>query len=149
MSTQEQRDARARLLGQVAAADARWRVIADAEGWPLIPGRYGQVEDLGLEWATGEYRLYVFTPTPRMIPKLRAMAGVHPSQIGDTDARFWFPSGDPALLRSVCALIRARVRRPETAPVPTAYRFTTRSQDQRSPPDPYPHIPPPAGRGEK
>ena len=77
----------------------------------MIPGRYGQVEYLGEEHGTGERRLHVSTHRPRLIARLRALPGLHAQQVGDAEARFWFPAGARELLTAVCGLIRARIRR--------------------------------------
>lgn len=114
--TNEQRVYTDFLNGQVAAARLRVRVVPDVEGFPIIPGRYGQVEYYGPEAGTGAQRQRVFTATPKMIKRLLAIPGVRPQQMGDHEARLWFPAGDPDCLRAVCRVIRARIRRlPTTA----------------------------------
>lgn len=134
MQTREQYGAAERLR----ALPARFKVTADAEGWPLVPGRYGRLEWRGAESATGQHRLYAYTDRPRMIARLRALAGLHPQQIGDTEAVFRLREDDAAALRAVADLLRLRQRR---APVPgaalrfgsgAAHRATSGRQEPRS-----------------
>jgi hypothetical protein len=124
MSTQEQRAYRAILQAEIRATGRRYRLTADADGFPMIPGRNGQVEYLGDEHDTGARRLRVYTPRPRLIARLRALPGLHAQQVGDTEARFWFPAGAPETLTAVCDVIRARIRRPSVAPVSAGFRST-------------------------
>lgn len=130
--TNEQREFLEKLRELVAAAGlTRARIVPDAEGFPVVPGRLGQVEWLGAEWRTGEERLYVFTARGRIIPKLLAIPGVHKHQMGDTEARLWFPAHDAACLREVCRTIRARVRRTGGPGNPDALR---RAREMKSRP---------------
>ena len=105
-------------LGALAGPH-RFRVVADAEGFPMIPGRYGQIE-----W-TGGPNLAVYTNHPRFFQKLWAIPGVSRHQTGDHEMRAIFP---PEALEQVAAVIRARRRRtlsPEAARklgARTAYR---------------------------
>jgi hypothetical protein len=84
------------------AAPRRLRVQADPEGWPICPGRLGQIE----------YRdgvdLAVFTDRPRLHAKLWAIPGVRRHQTGDQEMRALFPV---EALDQVAAVIRARTRR--------------------------------------
>jgi hypothetical protein len=123
VSTQEQRDYR-NHPAEITATGQRYRLTADADGFPMIPGRYGQVEYLGDEHDTGERRLRVYTSRPRLIARLRALPGLHTQQVGDADARFWFRAGAPETLTVVCCVIRARIRRPAVAPVSAGFRRT-------------------------
>lgn len=97
--TQEQAGAFTQL--RALACPHRFRVIADPEGWPIIPGRLGQ----------GEYYdghdLAVFTTRPRLFPKLWAIPGVRQHQTGDTEMRAVFP---PEALDQVAGIIRTRRR---------------------------------------
>jgi len=80
----------------------RFRVRADAEGFPIIPGRYGQIE-----WFDGE-ELAVYSNRPRVFGKLWAIPGVKRHQTGDTEMRAVFP---PEALEQVAGVIKARRRR--------------------------------------
>jgi hypothetical protein len=91
------------------AAPGRFRVIRDAEGWPIIPGRLGRVE-----WYDGA-ELAVYTTRPRLFAKLWAIPGVRRWQTGDQEMRACFPV---EALDQVAGVIRARTRRtlsPEAA----------------------------------
>jgi len=109
------------------AGPRRWRVTADREGWPIIPGRLGQIEyHDGVELA-------VYTDRPRLFAKLWAIPGVRRHQTGDQEMRALFPS---EAIEQVAGVIRARRRRtlnPEAARrlgAGTAYRATSRRQDR-------------------
>jgi len=89
----------------------RFRVQTDEEGFPITPGRYGQIE-----WhcdgvhchscpLPGQLALAVFTNRPRLFPKLWAIPGVKRHQTGDTEMRAVFP---PEALKPVATLIRAK-----------------------------------------
>jgi hypothetical protein len=84
------------------AAPHRLRVVKDAEGYPVIPGRLGQVE-----FHDGR-ELAVHTDRPRLFARLWAIPGVRRWQTGDTEMRALFP---PEALLAVAAVIRARRRR--------------------------------------
>lgn len=130
--TNEQREFFEKLRGLVAAAGlTRVRIVPDAEGFPIVPGRLGQVEWLGAAWRTGDERLYVFTNRARMIAKLLAIPGVHKHQMGDSEARLWFGAHDVACLREVCRTIRARARRAGGPGNPDALR---RAREARTAP---------------
>lgn len=62
----------------------RYRVTADAEGWPVIPARLGQIEHYD------GTSLAVYTDRRRMIPRFRALPGLRPWQVGDEEARLLF-----------------------------------------------------------
>jgi hypothetical protein len=83
-------------------APYRLRVVIDAEGFPVIPGRYGQVE-----WFDG-VDLAVYTDRPRLFARLWAIPGVTRHQTGDTEMRAVFP---PECLQRVAQIIKARRRR--------------------------------------
>src|SRR5207249_2695428 len=70
----------------------------DAEGFPIIPGRYGQIE-----WFDGQ-ALAVYSDHPRLFRKLWAIANVRRHQTGDHEMRAVFP---PEALAQVAAVIRA------------------------------------------
>ena len=123
--TTEQAEAFAQL--RTLAAASHLRVRPDDEGWPVIPGRLGQIE-----YHDGR-DLAVFTDRPRLHAKLWAIPGVRRHQTGDQEMRALFP---PETLEQVAGVIRARRRRtlsPESARrlgAQTAYRATSRRQDR-------------------
>jgi hypothetical protein len=123
--TTEQAEAFAQL--RTLAAASRLRVRPDDEGWPIIPGRLGQIE-----YHDGR-DLAVFTDRPRVDAKLWPIPGVRRHQTGDREMRALFPH---EALEQVAGVIRARRRRslsPERARrlgAQTAYRATSRRQDR-------------------
>src|SRR5438034_8038474 len=62
----------------------RFRVQADVEGFPIIPGRYGRIE-----WFDGS-DLAVYSDRPRVFGKLWAIPGVRRHQTGDSEMRAVF-----------------------------------------------------------
>ena len=118
--TAEQTKAFAQL--RVLAERHRFRVQADAEGWPIIPGRYGQIE-----WRN-DRELAVYTDRPRVFQKLWAIPSMKRHQPGEREMRAVFP---PQALHQVAAVIKARRKRtlsPEGARnlgARTAYRVTS------------------------
>ena len=98
----------------VLAKPYRLRVQVDAEGFPLIPGRYGRIEWLcdGVDcWSCplpGQLALAVYSDRPRLFGKLWAIPGVMRHQTGDTEMRAVFP---PEALEHVAGVIKARRRR--------------------------------------
>ena len=113
--TDEQRDETARFRQRLAGVNPMFRVVADQEGWPVSPGRFGQIES-----AVEPGALFVYTASRRMVAKLLAIPGVRRHQTGEREARLRFPADDPACLRAICDLIRVRRRRPPTAGNPAA-----------------------------
>ena len=85
------------------AGPLRFRVTTDAEGFPVIPGRYGRIE-----WFDRR-QLAVYSDRPRLFLKLWAIPGVRRHQTGDDEMRAIFP---PEALEQVAAVIRARRHRP-------------------------------------
>ena len=91
----------------------RLRVQVDAEGFPFIPGRYGQIEwhcDGVNCWSCalpGQLALAVYTDRPRLFEKLW-IPGVRRHQTGDSEMRAVFP---PDSLELVALVIKARRRR--------------------------------------
>jgi hypothetical protein len=80
----------------------RFRIQADAEGFPIIPGRYGQIE-----WFDGR-ELAVYSDRPRLFAKLWAIPGVRRHQTGDREMRAVFA---PEALEYVARVIMARRKR--------------------------------------
>jgi len=97
----------------------RFRVQLDAEGFPVIPGRYGQIEWYcdGVNCAAraggfcalpGQFALAVHTDRPRLFEKLWAIPGVKRYQTAEMEMRAVFP---PEALGQVARVIKARLRR--------------------------------------
>jgi len=88
----------------------RLRVQVDAEEFPFIPGRYGQMEwhcDAVNCWSCalpGQLALAVYSDRSRLFEKLWAIPGVRRHQTGDTEMRAVF--GVEAL-EQVARVIRA------------------------------------------
>ena len=125
-ANRRQPSAQQRALEQLRrlAKPYRFRVHADAEGFPIIPGRYGQIE-----WFDGR-NLAVYTNRPRMFEKLWAIAGVRRHQTGDAEMRAVFP---PEALAQVAAVTRARQKRTQTSPRSLQnLRSRTTSQSQET-----------------
>jgi hypothetical protein len=101
---QRQPSTQRRAIGQLrsVATPHRLRVEIDAEGFPVIPGRYGRVE-----WFDG-INLAVYTDRPRLFARLWAIPGVRRHPTGDTEMRAVFP---PDCLQRVAQVIKARRRR--------------------------------------
>ena len=116
-----------------AQALARFRELAkplrlfvrtDAEGFPVIPGRYGQIEwycdgeDCAARFGgfcalPGQLALAVYTERPRLFEKLWAIPGVRRHQTGDREMRAVFP---PEALEHVARVIKANRKRTQTTP---------------------------------
>jgi len=73
-------------LLRTLAAPRRLRIVLDDEGWPFIPGKYGQIECADPEGRT----LAVYCDRPRLFRKLLAVAGVRRHQTGDDEIRALF-----------------------------------------------------------
>jgi hypothetical protein len=69
------------------AAPFRYRVVVDAEGWPVIPGRLGQIE------CHDGPAPAVYSTRPRIFARLWAVPGVRRWQVGDQEARGLVPLG--------------------------------------------------------
>jgi hypothetical protein len=88
-------------------ASLRLRVVADAEGFPIAPGRYGQVE-----WHA-EGVVAVYSQTVRMLAKLLAVPGVRRHQTGDGEFRVLLAvekERDNPSLGAAARLLQARTR---------------------------------------
>jgi hypothetical protein len=79
-------------------------VAFDAEGFPLIAGRYGQIQ---IEWFD-ETEVAVYTDRPRLFARLWAIPGVRRHQTGDVEMRAVFKG---VALQQVARVIKARRRR--------------------------------------
>ena len=105
---------RAALRLGALASPHRFRVVADPEGFPIILGRYGQIEwycDGVRCWSCalrGQFALAVYTDRPRLFEKVWAIPGVKRHQTGATAMRAVFP---PEALEQVAAAIKARHKR--------------------------------------
>ena len=89
------------------AAPFRLRVVADAEGFPIAPGRYGQVE-----WHA-EGVVAVYSQTVRMLAKLRAVPGIRRHQAADREFRLLLTvenGRENPSLGAVARLLRVRTR---------------------------------------
>ena len=107
------------------AKSYRFRIEADVEGFPIIPGRYGQIERFD------GHDLAVYTDRPRLFSKVWSIPGVRRHQTGDVEMRAVFP---PEALQQVAAVIRARQKRTQTSPQSLQNlrsRFTSRSREPR------------------
>src|SRR2546425_11809101 len=105
---------RAVQLLRALAEPYRLRVVPDAEGFALFPGRYGQIE-LYCDGVTcsscslpGRVALAVHTDRRRLFGKLWAVPGVKRHQTGDTEIRAVFA---PETMEQVARVIRPRRRR--------------------------------------
>ena len=136
----------------------RLRVQVDAEGFPFIPGRHGQIEwhcDGVNCWSCalpGQLALAVHTDRPRLFEKLWAIPGVGRRQTGDSEMRAVFP---PDALEQVAAVVRAH-RKPGIASevakkigASTAFGGTSRAEKARSGPTPSPEAVALVGRAPK
>ena len=104
--TGEQRSAFERFRAVVGPL--RLRVAADAEGFPIAPGRYGQ-----LDWLDAGH-VAIHSQTMRMLAKLTKVPGVRRHQVGDHEFRLLLAVEDVhdrSALGAVARLLRARTRR--------------------------------------
>ena len=118
----------------------RLRVVTDVEGFPVIPGRYGQIEWYcdGVDcWSCplpGELALAVYSDHPKVFAKLWVIPGVRPRQTGDLEMRAVFPL---EALEQVVVVIRAKRwggsgrGRPENLRPGPGQTGTSRLQDRR------------------
>ncbi len=93
---------------QAIAAPLRLRVVADAEGFPIARGRYGQIE----WYCAGTVAIH--SRTMRMLAKLTRLPSVRRHQVGDGEFRLLLPMDkvhDSAALGAVATLLRIRRRR--------------------------------------
>jgi len=102
---------RAVQILRTLAEPYRLRVVADVDGFPLVPGRYGRVEWYcdGVNCSScslpGRVALAVHTDRRRLFGKLWAVPGVKRHQTGDTEIRAVFA---PETMEQVAWVIRAR-----------------------------------------
>src|SRR5438034_7723460 len=95
---------------RTVAKPYRFRVRADAEGFPIIPGRHGQIEWYcdGVNCSScllpGQFALAVYTDRPRLFSKIWSIPGVRRHQTGDSEMRAVFPA---EALEQVGRVIRA------------------------------------------
>jgi hypothetical protein len=87
---------------ELSAAALGYRVIADAEGWPISPGKYGRLEHLGAG------QLAAFTDRRLIRSKLLAAPGATRHQLGDTELRVLL---SPPAVPAVARLLRCRRKR--------------------------------------
>jgi len=115
-AVRRQRSLQQRAVEQLRALAKpyRLRVQVDAEGFPFIPGRYGQIEwhcdgvDCWSCSLPGQVALAVYSDRPRLFGRLWAIPGVRRYQTGDSEMRAVFP---PDSLEQVALVIKARRRR--------------------------------------
>jgi hypothetical protein len=98
-----------RQLRQLAAP-FRYRVAADAEGYPIIPGRLGQIE-----WYHAENTHLAAYTAGRLdrLGRLLSLPGIIRHQVGDTEVRVLFPV---ERLAEVARVIQARIHRGQPSP---------------------------------
>jgi hypothetical protein len=95
---------------RAVAKPYRFRVRADAEGFPVISGRYGRIEwhcdgvNCNACPLPSQLALAVYTDRPRLFSKIWSIPGVRRHQTGDTEMRAVFP---PEALERVARVIRA------------------------------------------
>jgi hypothetical protein len=70
---------------RAVVAPLRLRVTADPEGFPIAPGRYGQ-----LEWHDVD-QVAIYSQTMGMLAKLLRIPGVRRHQVGDREFRLLLP----------------------------------------------------------
>ncbi|MDP3939578.1 MAG: hypothetical protein Q8R92_15775 [Deltaproteobacteria bacterium] len=92
---------------ELATAARGYRVVADAEGWPVSPGRYGRLEHLGALPGHAP-QLAAFTTSRRLWRRLLALDGVTKHQTGDAEFRGLVA---PAAVPAVARLLRCRCRK--------------------------------------
>ena len=135
---------------RAVAKPYRFRLRADAEGFPVIPGRYGQIECScdGVNCHAcplpGQVALAVYTDRPRLFAKIWSIPGVRRHQTGDSEMRAVFPA---EALEQVGRVIRAH-RKPgigsEVAKkigARTAFGGTSQLEKGRLPPKAGPATP--------
>jgi hypothetical protein len=96
-----------RATQTLTAVAGPYRVTRDSEGWPVIPGRLGQIEHYD------GVRLAVHTTGRLTRGRVLSIPGVQAHQTGDTELRALF---HPDVLPEIARVIRARRRRsPDSA----------------------------------
>jgi len=131
--TNEQRSAREKFIAQTRG----YVVGTDAEGWPMIPGKYGRIEwycdgkDCHSCPLPGQFALAVYTDRRLIRGRLLGIPGLKAHQTGDTDLRAVFL---PGALQAVAKVIRARrKRRASVAQLENLGRFAFRPALEASP----------------
>jgi hypothetical protein len=122
------------------AKPLRLRVIPDAEGFPIVPGRYGQIEWYcdGVDChgcpVPGTLALAVHTTHLLKFKPIWAIPGIKRWQTGDQEMRAVFEAPGP--LAEVARVIGARRRRQaSTAASVASYRFSVpRTESPDGPP---------------
>jgi hypothetical protein len=87
---------------ELAAAAPGYRVIPDAEGWPICRGPNGRLEHLGAG------QIAAFTRGPHTFRRLLALPGVRRHQTGDNEYRVLL---SVEAVPAVAALLRCHRRR--------------------------------------
>ena len=111
--------AQAAAMARLRALPGGFKVTRDAEGWPVIRGRRGQIEwccdgvDCHACPLPGQFALGVWTDRHRLFDTVWAIPGVRRHQTGDQEMRAVFP---PEALAEVAKVIRARRKRTQTSP---------------------------------
>ena len=93
---------------ELSAAAQGYRVIADAEGWPISPGKYGRLEHLGAAPREPGGQLAAFTDRRLIRSRLLALDGVTRHQGGDDELRVLLA---PRALPAVAKLLRCHRKR--------------------------------------
>ena len=104
---QQRTDEQMAAARELATAAEGYRVVADAEGWPVSLGRYGRLEHLGALPGHAP-QLAAFTTSRRIWRRLLALDGVVRHQTGDAEFRVLVAH---AAVPAVATLLRCRRRR--------------------------------------
>ena len=106
--TDEQAGAWRQIRG--LAAPSRYRVVADREGYPVIRGRYGDIEWFHVEGI----QLAAYTAGSRQrLGRLLSLPGIIRHQIGDSEARVLFPVEQFEVMATVLGSRRRKQVSPE------------------------------------
>lgn len=92
---------------ELTAAARGYRILADGEGWPMSPGKYGRLEHLGA--APGQPgQLAAFTASTNLFKRLLAVPGLLRYQTGDGEYRVLLA---PEAILAAARLLRCHRRR--------------------------------------